>query len=49
MMQEGGARMVKLESGAEQIRIVEFLAGTTSPSARIWGSSPIGAQDGAFA
>jgi 3-methyl-2-oxobutanoate hydroxymethyltransferase len=27
LMQEGGARMVKLESGAEQIRIVEFLAG----------------------
>ncbi len=26
MMQEGGARMIKLESGAEQIRIVEFLA-----------------------
>jgi 3-methyl-2-oxobutanoate hydroxymethyltransferase len=26
LMQEGGARMVKLESGAEQIRIVEFLA-----------------------
>jgi 3-methyl-2-oxobutanoate hydroxymethyltransferase len=25
LMQEGGARMVKLESGAEQIRIVEFL------------------------
>jgi 3-methyl-2-oxobutanoate hydroxymethyltransferase len=27
LMQEGGARMVKLESGAEQLRIVEFLAG----------------------
>jgi 3-methyl-2-oxobutanoate hydroxymethyltransferase len=27
VMQEGGARMVKLESGAEQLRIVEFLAG----------------------
>lgn len=26
LMQEGGARMVKLESGGEQIRIVEFLA-----------------------
>ncbi len=26
LMQEGGARMVKLESGAEQVRIVEFLA-----------------------
>lgn len=26
LMQEGGAGMVKLESGAEQIRIVEFLA-----------------------
>jgi 3-methyl-2-oxobutanoate hydroxymethyltransferase len=26
LMQEGGARMVKLESGAEQLRIVEFLA-----------------------
>jgi 3-methyl-2-oxobutanoate hydroxymethyltransferase len=26
LMQEGGARMVKLESGTEQIRIVEFLA-----------------------
>ena len=25
LMQEGGARMVKLESGAEQLRIVEFL------------------------
>jgi 3-methyl-2-oxobutanoate hydroxymethyltransferase len=27
LMQEGGARMVKLESGAEQLRIVEFLTG----------------------
>jgi 3-methyl-2-oxobutanoate hydroxymethyltransferase len=27
LMQEGGARMVKLESGAEQLRIVEVLAG----------------------
>jgi 3-methyl-2-oxobutanoate hydroxymethyltransferase len=27
LMQEGGAQMIKLESGAEQIRIVEFLAG----------------------
>jgi 3-methyl-2-oxobutanoate hydroxymethyltransferase len=27
LMQEGGARMVKLESGSEQLRIVEFLAG----------------------
>jgi 3-methyl-2-oxobutanoate hydroxymethyltransferase len=27
LMQEGGARMVKLETGAEQLRIVEFLAG----------------------
>jgi len=27
LMQEGGARMVKLESGAEQLSIVEFLAG----------------------
>ena len=27
LMQEGGARMVKLESGAEQLRIVEILAG----------------------
>lgn len=27
LMQEGGARMVKLESGTEQLRIVEFLAG----------------------
>jgi len=27
LMQEGGARMVKLESGAEQLRIVEFLVG----------------------
>ncbi len=27
LMQEGGARMVKLETGAEQIRIIEFLAG----------------------
>jgi 3-methyl-2-oxobutanoate hydroxymethyltransferase len=27
LMQEGGARMVKLEVGSEQIRIVEFLAG----------------------
>jgi 3-methyl-2-oxobutanoate hydroxymethyltransferase len=27
LMQDGGARMVKLESGAEQLRIVEFLAG----------------------
>jgi 3-methyl-2-oxobutanoate hydroxymethyltransferase len=27
LMQEGGARMVKLESGAEQLNIVEFLAG----------------------
>jgi 3-methyl-2-oxobutanoate hydroxymethyltransferase len=26
LMQEGGARMVKLESGAEQVRVVEFLA-----------------------
>ncbi|MFM1886454.1 MAG: hypothetical protein RL026_1611 [Pseudomonadota bacterium] len=26
LMQEGGARMIKLESGAEQVRIVEFLA-----------------------
>ena len=26
LMQEGGARMVKLESGVEQVRIVEFLA-----------------------
>ena len=25
LMQEGGARMVKLESGAEQVRVVEFL------------------------
>src|SRR5687767_5533894 len=27
LMQEGGARMVKLESGAEQLRVVEVLAG----------------------
>ncbi|HEY3730975.1 MAG TPA: 3-methyl-2-oxobutanoate hydroxymethyltransferase [Steroidobacteraceae bacterium] len=27
LMQEGGARMVKLESGKEQVEIVEFLAG----------------------
>ena len=27
LMQEGGARMVKLESGASQLEIVEFLAG----------------------
>ncbi|HYP81015.1 MAG TPA: 3-methyl-2-oxobutanoate hydroxymethyltransferase, partial [Steroidobacteraceae bacterium] len=27
LMQDGGARMVKLESGAEQLNIVEFLAG----------------------
>lgn len=27
LMQEGGARMVKLESGSEQLRIVEFLVG----------------------
>ncbi len=27
LMQEGGARMVKLESGAEQLRIVEVLSG----------------------
>lgn len=27
LMQEGGARMVKLESGSEQLRIVEFLTG----------------------
>ena len=27
LMQEGGVQMIKLESGAEQIRIVEFLAG----------------------
>jgi 3-methyl-2-oxobutanoate hydroxymethyltransferase len=27
LMQEGGARMIKLESGSEQLRIVEFLAG----------------------
>lgn len=27
LMQEGGARMVKLETGAEQIRVIEFLAG----------------------
>src|SRR6185369_4364250 len=27
LMQDGGARMVKLESGAEQLSIVEFLAG----------------------
>jgi 3-methyl-2-oxobutanoate hydroxymethyltransferase len=27
LMQEGGAQMVKLETGAEQLRIVEFLAG----------------------
>src|SRR5690242_19116870 len=27
LMQEGGARMVKLESGAEQLSIVEFLSG----------------------
>ena len=27
LLQEGGAQMVKLETGAEQLRIVEFLAG----------------------
>jgi 3-methyl-2-oxobutanoate hydroxymethyltransferase len=31
LMQEGGAKMVKLESGAEQLGIVEFLAGHDIP------------------
>src|SRR5215470_14338786 len=31
LMQEGGARMVKLESGAKQLRIVEFLTAHDIP------------------
>ena len=51
LMQEGGARMVKLESGAEQLRIVEVLAGHdiaelrggTEPALGIDGDEEVGA------
>jgi 3-methyl-2-oxobutanoate hydroxymethyltransferase len=40
LMQEGGARMVKLESGAEQVRIVEFLTGHDIPVCAHLGLRP---------
>jgi 3-methyl-2-oxobutanoate hydroxymethyltransferase len=39
-MQEGGARMVKLESGAEQLRIVEFLTAHDIPVCAHLGLRP---------
>jgi len=40
LMQEGGARMVKLESGAEQLRIVEFLTDHDIPVCAHLGLRP---------
>jgi 3-methyl-2-oxobutanoate hydroxymethyltransferase len=40
LMQEGGARMVKLESGAEQLRIVEFLTAHDIPVCAHLGLRP---------
>jgi 3-methyl-2-oxobutanoate hydroxymethyltransferase len=40
LMQEGGARMVKLESGAEQVSIVEFLTGHDIPVCAHLGLRP---------
>jgi 3-methyl-2-oxobutanoate hydroxymethyltransferase len=40
LMQEGGARMVKLESGAEQLRIVEFLTNHDIPVCAHLGLRP---------
>jgi len=40
LMQEGGARMVKLESGAEQLRIVEFLTSHDIPVCAHLGLRP---------
>jgi 3-methyl-2-oxobutanoate hydroxymethyltransferase len=40
LMQEGGARMVKLESGAEQVAIVEFLTGHDIPVCAHLGLRP---------
>jgi 3-methyl-2-oxobutanoate hydroxymethyltransferase len=40
LMQEGGAKMVKLESGAAQLAIVEFLAGHDIPVCAHIGLKP---------
>ncbi|HTQ35474.1 MAG TPA: 3-methyl-2-oxobutanoate hydroxymethyltransferase [Steroidobacteraceae bacterium] len=40
LMQEGGARMVKLESGAEQLRVVEFLTARDIPVCAHLGLRP---------
>lgn len=40
LMQEGGARVVKLESGASQLQIVEFLAGHDIPVCAHLGLRP---------
>ena len=40
LMQEGGAMMVKLESGASQVRIVEFLASHDIPVCAHLGLRP---------
>ena len=40
LMQEGGAKMVKLESGATQAEIVEWWRVTTSRCARTWAWRP---------
>ena len=46
LMQEGGAKMVKLEGGAGQLEIVEFLAShDIAVCAHLGLEAPIGAQD----
>ena len=45
-MQEGGAKMVKLESGGRQTEIVEFLAGhDIAVCAHLGTQAAVGAQD----
>ena len=46
LMQEGGAKMVKLEGGASQVQIVEFLAGhDIAVCAHLGPAAAIGPQD----